>query len=384
MRAALVLSAVALVAGADLLRVPVKKTLGKDAKGRTIHRSFIAEKFGAVPKIPLTDTGNAQYYGPVTVGSPPQPFTVLFDTGSSNLWFPSKDCVNCYFHHKYDHSASNTYRANGTKWSIQYGSGSAVGYLSSDVVGIGGASVRATFAEVTNEPGITFDLAMFDGICGMAFTSISVDGVTPLWEVLYNQGVVARKAFGFYLETAPPNAPFANNGEMALGGADSSKFVAPMTYIPLISETYWLVNAPQVMLGNRIIGAFQAVVDTGTSLLVFSTQYASLINNQLGCFSVSVLRGECFYLGCPDQSQMPGLTYYLGSGSGTPFTLPPSYLVDMIHADGFDECISTILGLDIPNRPTLLIAGDVFLRRYYSYYDGEGKLIGLAQAVGAP
>lgn len=88
---------------------------------------------------------DTQYYGEIGIGSPPQTFTVVFDTGSSNLWVPSSKClfsISCYFHSKYRARLSTTYTKIGTHCKIPYGYGSISGFFSQDNVKVGDIIVK--------------------------------------------------------------------------------------------------------------------------------------------------------------------------------------------------------------------------------------------------
>merc|ERR1711970_1304693 len=158
----------------SVYQIPIKKRSDDE-----IVRSRIAQAMAAKPEeklqasgsadITIQDFQNAQYYGSVEIGTPPQTFNVVFDTGSANLWVPnSKVGLVGLLKHKYDSSKSSTYVQNGTEFKIEYGSGPVSGEYSKETVSIGGIDVTDyTFAEVDNVKGLgpAYAVGPFDGIC---------------------------------------------------------------------------------------------------------------------------------------------------------------------------------------------------------------------------
>jgi phytepsin len=272
------------------IKIPIQKV-----KGGGINYRNYDTRAGAV-NIPLDNKADTQYYGPVTIGNPPQSFLVLFDTGSSNLWVPSTDCplwdISCDLHTKYDHKKSKTYIPNGQDFEIQYGSGAVSGYLSSDDLVIGGLIVKnQTFAEVTGEPGIAFIAAGFDGVLGLAFDSISVDHVTPVWYNLLAQNLVSEPVFAFWLNRDPNSKP-GNGGELVLGGVDPNHYTGDIHYVNVTSETYWEFIADSVSIGSTYYCKnCKAIADTGTSLIAGPSVVIDQINKDIG--ATGIFAGQC-------------------------------------------------------------------------------------------
>ncbi|KMZ73966.1 putative Aspartic proteinase [Zostera marina] len=246
--------------------------------------------------VSLRNFMDAQYYGEIGIGTPPQIFTVVFDTGSSNLWVPSSEChfsAACYVHLKYKSSQSSTHKKNGTSAAISYGSGAISGFFSSDNVQIGDLVVKnQDFIEATNEPGSTFVSAKFDGILGLGFQIISVRNSVPLWYNMIEQNLIEEPIFSFWLNR---NANDEDGGEIVFGGMDSKHFKGEHTFVPVTRKAYWQIDMDDVLIEKRsgfCSDGCSAIVDSGTSLITGPSDAISEINTAIQDASGAVIK-EC-------------------------------------------------------------------------------------------
>ncbi|KAK7754364.1 aspartic proteinase precursor [Diatrype stigma] len=322
--------------------------------------------------VPITNFMNAQYFSEISIGSPAQDFKVILDTGSSNLWVPSSQCgsIACYLHSKYDSSASSTYKANGTEFEIRYGSGSLSGFVSQDDVTIGDITVTGQdFAEATSEPGLAFAFGRFDGILGLGFDRLSVNGIVPPFYSMVNQKKIDDAVFAFYLS----GENGGEDSEVVFGGSDSSHYTGKITEIPLRRKAYWEVDFDSIAFGDEKADLENTgvILDTGTSLIALPSDLAELLNKEIG--AKKSYNGQ-YTVDCSVRDSLPDVTFTL---SGYDFAITPyDYILEVQGS-----CISTFMGMDFP-APVgpLAILGDAFLRKWYSIYDLGKGTVGLAKA----
>lgn len=383
----------------NLNRIPLKKTstirheLGEHTKayGKFINwqakyrqlANINGTNGGAVPE-PLMNYMDAQYYGEISLGEPKQVFKVVFDTGSSNLWVPSRKCYSpaCWTHTTYHGEKSTTHKDDGRALEIRYGSGSMKGFLSIDNLGLAGLKIEnQTFGEATSLPGIAFVMAKFDGLFGMGFETISVDGVVTPFQNMIQQKLVPEPVFSFYLNRDQNSSP---GGELILGGIDEKFIAGEITYTPVTHKAYWQFKMDKVeMTGPQgdpssqsvvtvCSQGCQAIADTGTSLIAGPKKDVEKLNERIG--AIPVPGGEYVLPSC-DLTHLPVINLSI---EGKLFPLKPEQYILKVSNLGKTVCISGIFGMDIPNNP-IWILGDVFIGPYYTIFDYGNQRIGLAR-----
>ncbi|KAG5351306.1 hypothetical protein C0989_007007 [Termitomyces sp. Mn162] len=269
---------------------------------------------------------------------------------------------------RYDSSGSSTYKANGSEFSIRYGSGSMEGFVSQDILTIGDLKIsRQDFAEATKEPGLAFAFGRFDGILGLGYDTISVNHITPPFYNMINQGLLDEPVFSFRLGSSDQDG-----GEAVFGGIDHAAYTGKITYVPVRRKAYWEIELQKVRFGDDELELENtgAAIDTGTSLIALPTDIAEMLNTQIG--AKKSWNGQ-YQLDCSKVPDLPELSFYF---DGQAYPLKGSDYILEIQG----TCISAFTGLDI-NVPggSLWIIGDAFLRKYFTVYDLGRNAVGFAK-----
>ncbi|KAL4645977.1 hypothetical protein GN956_G9734 [Arapaima gigas] len=322
---------------------------------------------------PLTNYLDTQYFGEISIGSPAQMFNVVFDTGSANLWVPSYECsplyTACFTHNRYDSSKSLTHIRNGTGFSIQYASGNVRGFLSEDVVLVGGIPVVQVFAEATALPAIPFIFAKFDGVLGMGYPDVAIDGITPVFDRIMSQHVLKEQVFSVYYSRDPSHVP---GGEIPRGGGPS-RLPVPSCRTAVLSPSCRVSVGAEVLFCKE---GCTAVIDTGSSYITGPASSVSILMKAIG--AVALAEGG-YTVNCDLVKSLPSISFHMGDQE---YALTEEDYILWQSEFGENICTATFQELDTP--PPLgpvWILGANFIARYYTEFDRGNNRIGFARAV---
>ncbi|XP_074087466.1 pepsin A-like [Macrotis lagotis] len=202
----------------------------------------------------------------------------------------------------------------------------------------------------------------FDGILGMAYPTISASGATPVFDNIWSQGLISENIFAFYL-----SSDSTNSSVMMLGGIDSSYYTGNISWIPLSSQDYWQITMTSVTMNGTEIackGGCQAIVDTGTSLVIGPANGIASIHAAIGAIEND--SGE-MAVNC---SSINNLSSIMFSINGMDFPVPAE---TYIRKDK-ENCYSGFSTIELSQW----ILGDVFIRHYFTIFDRGNNRIGLA------
>lgn len=337
---------------------------------KSARQSMFEERGSRLSKSP--DYLDAQYFGQIAIGVPAQYFEVVFDTGSSDLWVPSKDCGDVR-HNVYDSAKSKTHVPLGAEFRLTYGTGNLSGRLSQDVVTVGDIVVQAqTFGEAIQRHAEVFEYAKFDGILGLGYASLSsVRGTKPVFYNMIDQKLVPRAIFSTFLNAS------CEQGQVIFGGSDPELYQNPFVYAPISKRGYWQFHVDSMTMGRNEFcgGGCQAMADTGTSLIVGPVAEVAAINKIIGATPLG--DGE-YVIDCKKRFDLPTVTFTI---SGKNFVMPGTdYVMEIKQGKGRNPvCLSGFMGMDLGKSVgRIWILGDLFLRHLYVEFDMENDRIGFA------
>ncbi|CAO0792078.1 unnamed protein product [Mucor circinelloides] len=350
------------------------------------------KNLGALVDVPLENVDLA-YLIDINVGTPPQLFTLLLDTGSSSTWVPIQGCGRyCgYPKHSLVPSNSSTFTTDNMIFSIRYGEGFSRGYYAKDTVTINGVSVPQVNFAVSdyNDGDLTMDGA--DGIFALGPDTLSIYNnpekkVIPTFvTTMFEEGIIDNNVFSVYFQPLAHNVREQKriNGEIVFGGVKESHIIGNVNYVSTTKQTnfkvdvitdYWAVDIDAISVGDytktydkKVVG----MVDTGSTLVFLPREIISSVFK-----GVKGLRRDFSgqYIVPCHADNLPDINITM-NGKNYSIT-PENYVIKGGLLTFSTENCYTYLQESPPFVDAILGYG--FLQQYVSVYDNENKRIGFA------
>jgi hypothetical protein len=308
------------------------------------------------------------YWGQMSLGSPPQHFKVIFDTGSGNLIIPSSDCTvpGCKPHHKYQRNTSTTSMAVQNEKGegnaeISFGTGQISGDFYRDKMCIGESlCIDSSFIAADKESTEPFQEIPFDGIMGLGFKDLSMGEGFNIIDDLYAKNQLPQGQISFYLTDG-------GDSEVTFGGYKPEYLASDIVWAPVRKESYWQVSIDDITFDNTpknlCPDGCEVAVDTGTSMLAGPSDLVDKLSNMIGAKE-----------DCSNYQGLPKLGFQIGDKV---LNLKPDDYMD----SSTNECSFSLMALDVPPpKGPLFIFGDPFLRRFVTVFDRTAPRVGFAVA----
>jgi hypothetical protein len=341
----------ALAGAAFAGKIPLKHyPMSYDAYMSTAARFESMSESNGTVDVPVKDYQNTQYFIEIDIGTPGQTFTVVPDTGSSNLWVYGSGCKSlvCRTHKTFNGSKSSTYTKGTKDFQIQYGSGGIKGTQSTESATFGGVTAASMgFGEIVSVKGPTFYVSQMDGIVGLGYDQISVNGIPTF---LSSSDLDAKdRGFGFYLKNNPEES------YMTIPGFETEGYTLIKKH-DVVEKSYWNVKLDSMTSDKEVkTPGYMAAIDSGTSLIVGPK---AIID--------PLVEGITVNQDCSGIDDLPDITFVMDDVA---YPLSPSDYVVQVSQFGNTQCLMGIMSTAVPDGFHYVIVGDVFFRKYAPYFN---------------
>jgi Eukaryotic aspartyl protease len=337
----------------------------------------------------------------VTVGTPPQSFTLQLDSGSADTWIPSVGSDFCTESRRgcqlgaFDSSSSSTFvDLAQNAFQIQYVDDSQIqGDYFADTLDLGGdTSIQNLTMGLANRATRGLGIMGIGYSAGESIVAVDPTAVYPnIIDQLRNQGFINTRAYSLYL-----NDLNADSGNILFGGIDTNKYTGDLIGLPVQPDansggfTSFTVafTALSVMdaSGNSQLTrdniAIPAILDSGTTNTYLPDDLANAVLQGVG-----VTTSEIFgnVVSCQLANESATFVFEFGGKGGATINVSLSQFVSpLVTSDGsqptFDDGTEACsFGIDGAGENPVLF-GDTFLRSAYVVHDLDNNQIALAQA----